>query len=198
MPLRRRPYPPPLHDRPGTRRLRAPNKTRLDELPANQGTVDVKESPMDVSPSFIANPQPPIPVQLRGGPLHNPPIVAQFFRTVDPPSGHSRRDPPLAQPPSLVRRIIGLVGMQLLRALSGPTTRAPDRFHGLDGFLHHPPIMPVGRRDGHGQRDAVFVDPQMALCPLLAAIRLPVWQTGRSSHGPSPSPGGASPKGCPS
>ncbi|MFA0742729.1 MAG: hypothetical protein DFNUSKGM_002857, partial [Candidatus Fervidibacter sacchari] len=37
-------------------------KPGLDELPANQGTANVKESQMYVSPSLIANLQPPVSV----------------------------------------------------------------------------------------------------------------------------------------
>lgn len=126
---------------------------------------------MNVRPSFIADLQPPVSIQPREGPLHNPPIAPQPLRAFHTPSGDPRGDPKPSQPKLLLGRIIGFVRMQLLGPLSGPAPRTLDRLNGIEGRFHHPAVVDVGCREGHRQRDAVLVDHKMALRPLFAAIR---------------------------
>lgn len=125
---------------------------------------------MDVGPSLIANLQPPISVQPRMGPLHDPSIATQSLRTVDAPSGNSRTNPSPAQRLPLGCRIVGFVRMQLLRSLARPTLGASDGLYSIDGGFHHLDVMDMGSRERHRQRDSVSVDHKMALRARFAAI----------------------------
>lgn len=126
---------------------------------------------MHVRPSFIADPQPPVSIQPREGPLHNPPIAPQPLRAFHPPSGDARGDPMPSQPKPLLGRILGFVRRQLLGPLSGPAPSTLDRLNGIEGRFHHPAVVDVGCREGNRQREAVLADHKRALRPLFAAIR---------------------------
>ena len=125
-------------------------KPGLDELPANQGTANVKESQMYVSPSLIANLQPPVSVQPRMGSLNDPTVAPQPLRTFYPPPCYSRLNPPLPQCLSLRRCIISLIGMQLLRPLAASASGTTDRFNGINGLFHHLAVVDIGRRESNG------------------------------------------------
>ena|GEM_PF-2578704 len=122
---------------------------------------------MDVCPSFIANLPSPVSVQPRMGSLDDPTVAPQLLRAFYPPSCDSRLNPPLPQCLPLLRCIIGLIGMQLLGPLAGPASGTPDRFDGID----HRDVVDIGRREGDGQRDAVPIDPKMALRARFSEIR---------------------------
>ncbi len=126
---------------------------------------------MDVCSPFIANLPSPISVQPRMGSLDDPPRAPQFFRAFDPPPCDARLNPPLPQGLSLLRCILGLIGLEFLGPLAGPASGAPDRFHRIDRGFHHLAVMDMGCREGDGQRDAVLVDHPMALRARFSAIR---------------------------
>lgn len=60
--------------------------------------------------------------------------------------------------------------MQLGGTAAGPAGALADGRDGIDGGLQHPAVVDVSGRQGHGQRDAVGVDDDVALRARLAAV----------------------------
>ncbi len=94
------------------------------------------------------------------------PVIA-----LDAAPGNTRRDAQLAQVGAATRKVIALVGMQLVRPASGPTATAAHRRQGIDQLLEHHRVMPIGWRDAEDQRDAMAVRDDVALAAELAPVR---------------------------
>lgn len=91
---------------------------------------------MDVVAPLVAYLQPPVAVQPRQRPLHHPPVPAQPFAGLDAAPGDARDYAPFSESLSTPGEVVGLVGVQLLRALArATTTRLADRLNGVHGLL---------------------------------------------------------------
>ena len=90
-----------------------------------------------------------------------------------PAPGDPRGDAASAQGTAQGRGVVGLVGVQLGRALAGPARFAPradDRRDRVDQGEQLGRIVGVGGREADGQRDAVAVHDQVVLGAGLAAV----------------------------
>src|SRR5215204_3303666 len=126
---------------------------------------------MDVVSALVAHLQPPEAVQPRQSPLHYPPVSAQLLPGFDAPPSYPRGYAPLPQGLAASRKVISLVGMQLVGSLARtPTRRLADRFDGIDCLFQYLGVVNVGSRVDHGQRDASPIYHNMALRALFALI----------------------------
>lgn len=75
------------------------------------------------------------------------PVIA-----LDATPGNTRRNAELAQMSAATRKVIALVGMQLVLPSPGPTAAATHRWQGIDQSLEHRRVMPIGACDTEDQR----------------------------------------------
>jgi hypothetical protein len=120
---------------------------------------------------FIPYPQPAEPVQPGAGTLYYPAVAAQPLTAVEQlpryPGPYASTPEPFAQG----LRVIGFVGVQLLRPLPRPASPVSDRLYSINAFKHHPRVVHVGAADNYRERDAFGFDHKMALRARFAAIR---------------------------
>ena len=114
------------------RRKRSADLVRLTKplnvAPANQRAPQVEKRLVDVSPPLVAHLQPPVPLQPRQRPLHNPPVSAQLLARLDASPRDARGDAPLPERLAAAREVVAFVGVQLLRALTRASAAGlPDR-----------------------------------------------------------------------
>ena len=76
-----------------------------------------------------------------------------------------------SQRPPAARDVVGLVGVQLGRALAPPAVRRLDGRDGVEQFLEDDRVVAVGPGQEAGQRDAAPVAHNVALRARFAAIR---------------------------
>lgn len=105
------------------------------------------------------------------GALNHPAVSAQALAALDAAAGDARNNGPPAQRLSAEGEIIAFVGVQLGRAAAWAAGALPDRRYGIDHLLQQLAVVPVGRRNPHGQGDAVGIDEDVALGTRLAAVR---------------------------
>ena len=103
---------------------------------------------MDIGPSLIADGQPAVPVEPGQGALHHPAMAAQPLAGVDAFAGDAHPDVALGKRPATARDVVGLVGMQLVRALAAPAVGLLDRRDGIEQLLEDDRVVAVGRRSG--------------------------------------------------
>src|SRR3989440_741258 len=103
--------------------------------------------------------------------LHDPAVAAQAGAALDALAGNAALDPPPPQGDPTGRAVIRLVGVQLVRTLAGPSAGPLDRLDAIDQLGQDAPIRPIGRRQPHGEGDAMALDHDVALAARLAAIR---------------------------
>lgn len=87
---------------------------------ADQSAAQRKERLMDVSPTLIADLEAPEAVEPGERPLHHPAIPSQPFARFDAAARDAGDDAAGAQCSAAAREVVGLVGMQLHRALARP------------------------------------------------------------------------------
>ncbi len=121
--------------------------------------------------SFVANLQAAKPIQPRERALHDPAMSPQAFLGLDPASCQAWHNAARSQRAPLHPKVVALVAVQLRWSAPGSSSGLSNRRDRIDGFLQHLAVVDVGRRDCHGQRDAVAVDHNMALRARFAAIR---------------------------
>ena len=125
---------------------------------------------MDIGASLVAGRQPLELAELGQGALYDPPVPSQPCTAVDAAARDPGLDAAAGQGPAAAAVIIGLVGMQLGRSLTGSAPRLPDRRHGIDRLLHHHGVVPVGCGQANRERDAVGIGEDVALRARLAPI----------------------------
>ena len=129
---------------------------------------------MDVGSPLLAHPQPPVAIDPRQQrPLHHPPMPSQ------PPLARFDASPRDARSyASLPERlstafevVIGLVGMQLLRALArSAPARLADRCYGVHELFKHFGVVDVSGGVNHREWDTPPVDHNVALRSRFALI----------------------------
>ena len=78
--------------------------------------------------------------------------------------------PPPAAGAAAAAAVVGLVGVQLGRALARPAGALPDRRHGVEQGLEEPAVVHVRGAQQERERDAAGVDQDVALGAGLAAV----------------------------
>lgn len=126
---------------------------------------------MDVLASFIANGEATEAVEPSQRALPHPAMPSQALTVVDTTSGNSGRDGALTTFRVAAPMIIGLVGVQFVRAASRAPRSMTHRRHGIEGGCEHQAVMPVGSAQADPERCARPVDHNMALRARFAAIR---------------------------
>ena len=121
---------------------------------------------MDVIAPLVAHLQPP-----RERPFCFPPVSAQLLAGFDAPPGATRSDTPLPQGLSASRKVVSLVGVQLLRALPRSATGTRDGLYGVHGLFQDLRVVDVRSRVNHRERNSPPVANNVALRALLALIR---------------------------
>ena len=104
---------------------------------------------------------------------------------------------PLLERFAASREVVGLVGVQLLRALARPATWLPDRGDGVHGLLQDLRVLDVDGGVRHRERDASSVDHNMALRSLFALVgRVRTGLSAPRGRPRSPSPKTPAPSRC--
>jgi len=126
---------------------------------------------MDVRSTLVADGQATVLRQPRECPLHHPAMPPQPVIALDPLACDAALDAPSPQELPAAGDVVALVGMQLLRSLTPPSTRRLDGRDGTDEPLKEHRVMPVGATQEADERDAPSVDNKMALRARFALIR---------------------------
>ena len=126
-----------------------------------------------VGPPLVAHAEAAAAEQPGERALDHPAVSPEPLAGVDPAAGDPWGDAASAEGTAQVRGVVGLVGVQLGRALAR-TTRLPswadDRRDGVDEREQLRRVVGVGRREADGQRDAVAIHHQVVLGARLAAV----------------------------
>ena len=125
---------------------------------------------MDVGATFIPNLEPPETVQPRVRALYHPAMTAEFLLRLNSLAGDPRRDPSSAQCRLVLSRLIPFIRVQFGRTLAGASPRPLDRPNGVHSCLKHRSVVDIGCCQLDRKWDSLFVDNNMPLCPLFAAI----------------------------
>ena len=126
-----------------------------------------------VRPPLIADTQATKAEQPGKCALHHPAVPSEPLAGVNPTASNSWRDATGAQGATEVRRVVGLVGVQLggtLPRTTGLPSRADDRRDGVDERDELRRVVSVGRRETDRQRNPGAVDDQVVLGAGLAAV----------------------------
>ena len=99
---------------------------------------------MDVGAPFVADGQPPVLAEPGEGPFHDPAMPAQALAGVDPFAGDAHADVALRQRPATAWDVVGLVGVQLVGALTPVSVGLFDGGHGIEHLLEDHRLVAVG------------------------------------------------------
>ncbi|SFD61249.1 LysR substrate binding domain-containing protein, partial [Paracidovorax konjaci] len=105
---------------------------RCEMANANDAASQRKQRDMNIDATFEASAQLAEGSQPSVGALHHPAMTPEPVIALDTTPGNTRRDAQLAQVGSATRKVIALVGMQLVGPTSGPATTASHRGQGID------------------------------------------------------------------
>src|SRR5919197_5656267 len=137
----------------------------------DERTAQLEEGLMDVRPALVADDQAAEPPQPGQRALHHPAVAAQplaalhsFARDAAPDAASPHGGP-------TARDVIGLVGVQLVRALARAPLGPLDRRDAVEQLLEDAWGRPIGRGQPHRERETVALDHNMALRARFAAIR---------------------------
>ena len=102
--------------------------------------------------------------------LHNPAVTAQTVIAFDAPAGDAALDASLSEMSAAARKVVALVRMQFVGPAARSAALASDCGDGVNEFLEHHRVMPVGARDTEHQWDALPVRDEVALAAELAPV----------------------------
>jgi hypothetical protein len=126
---------------------------------------------MDIVSPLIANRQPTVLRKPCQRALHNPPMPAQFLRTLHTLSGYAPLDAPFSQSLGALFVVVGFVGVYLLGALPRSASRTLNRLDRVHKLLENHRIVDIGGSADHTERDARPLDHHnMALRARLSLI----------------------------
>lgn len=129
-----------------------------------EGCEDIQASLVsDADPSKLGEPC--------KGPLDLPAMTAETGTVLDTAPGNTGSDAASVQGASAPGEIISLVRMKLGRAATWPAGTLADGLDGIDRGFQHPAVVDVGGGQGHGERNTVGVDDDVALGARLAPVR---------------------------
>jgi hypothetical protein len=135
----------------------------------------VQEALEQVRAAFVAHTEAAKTEQPGKCALDHPAVPAQSLARVDPTAGNAGRDTASAKGAAKFRGVVGLVGVQVGRALARtprPPARADDRWDRVEEWEPLRRIVSVGGREPDGEGDAVAIDDQVVvvLGPRFAAV----------------------------
>src|SRR3954471_24741068 len=142
----------------------------LEEAEADHRAGEDEEGEVNVVAPLVADHQPAAAGDPGQGALHQPPVPAQPLAALDPAPGDARDDAALPAGTAAAAVVVGLVGVQLLRAPSRPAARLAHRRHGVERLLEHGAVVRVRGGEQDRQRDALPVHDEVALGARLAAV----------------------------
>ncbi len=93
------------------------------------------------------------------------------MRALDAAAGDARRDRPLATFGSAAAVVVGLVGVEPLRAATGSAPAAPHARDDVEDGGQHAAVVAVGPAQLEAERRAAGVDHDVALCARTASVR---------------------------
>lgn len=125
---------------------------------------------MDIDSAFEADAQLAHTCEPGVRALHDPAMTPQAVVALDSLASDARRDAPFLEVMAAAVDIIGLVSVQLAWPAPRAPRLAPDRRQGIDQFLEHHRVVPVGSGDAKRQGKAIAVDDQVSLAAEFAAI----------------------------
>ena len=128
------------------------------------------ESLEDIGASLIADSQPAEAAEPGQGAFDDPAIPSQALAALDTTPGNPIADPSFGQGITAARLVIGFVGMEFVRTLTGPAPTLMDRRYSIDQLLEEAAVVNVCRGDPQGEWDAVGVGDDVALGPGAAAV----------------------------
>lgn len=126
---------------------------------------------MDVGAPLVADREATEAVEPGQGSLDNPAVSAQSLASFHASSCDARLDGAGAALLAATAVIVGLVRVELVRALPRSAAATTYTRHGVEGRSQHQTVVPVGRAQADPERRAPAVDHKMALRARFAAIR---------------------------
>ena len=126
-----------------------------------------------IGPPLVAHAQPTKAEQPGKRALHHPAVPPKPLGGVNPAASNAWGDAASVQGTADLRRVVGLVGMELGRALlrtPGSPTRPDDGRDAVNECYQLGRIVGVGRGEADCQRDAVAIDHQVVLGARLAPV----------------------------
>src|SRR4029079_18633992 len=126
---------------------------------------------MNVVGTLVADLQAAKAVEPTQRAFSHPAITAQPLAGLNATAGDARGDVALAQSGAQGAAVVGLVGMELMRARARPAARPSNGFNQIDRRFEHLVVVHVGGRNRDAQRKPVSVDHKMALRARFAAVR---------------------------
>ncbi len=125
---------------------------------------------VDVAASFVSDGEAAETVQPGEGPLNDPTVTSKLLAALDAASCDASLDAPVFAGLAASTEVVGLVGMQLGRSASGPTSLAANRRDGIQQLVEGHAVVDVGPGQQEGERDALPVGDKVALGPWPAAV----------------------------
>lgn len=125
---------------------------------------------MDVSSLFIPDLEPPVVAKPRQGSFDHPAVSAQLLAGVDALASDADLNSALGEHRSTPGDIVGLVGMELLRALSRSASWPSNGPDFVDQLFEDGRVVGVGSSEAKGKRRPSPIDHKMALRPRFSAI----------------------------
>jgi hypothetical protein len=125
---------------------------------------------MNIGSTLITDAQAPEAMEPAQRAFDHPAPAAQMLLAFDAPPGNARHDASLTQPLAVAAIVVALVGVQLVRALSGPARQARDFGQRLHQGLQQTRVMNVGRRQLRRQRQAALIDDDVMLATELVPV----------------------------
>src|SRR5256885_597005 len=122
---------------------------------------------MNIAPTFGPNPEFPLAMQPRQGPLHDPTVDPQPTAVLPAALPQPRLDPEPTQPLPLWLGVIAPVAVQAVRAAARPTRLAAQRWNGSDQPPQLRDLIEVGGGHRRRQRHTPAVGDHMVLAALL-------------------------------
>src|SRR3954466_5870038 len=151
----------------GLERLTKPS---LCEAPADESGGEMMESLEDVGASLVADGQSTEAAEPGQSAFDDPAMSSQTLAALDAAPGDAIADPSPAQGTRAARQVIGLIGVELVRALAGPSPTLADRRHSIDQLVKDAAVMNVCRSDPESEGDTLGVGDNVALGPGAATI----------------------------
>jgi hypothetical protein len=128
------------------------------------------EAEVDVVTSLVAGDETPKAAEPGMRPFHLPAVPTEAVAAFDTTSRDARRDAAAAAVAVAATMVIGLVGVQLVRAAPRAPGLAAHRRYGVEHRTEFDRVVAVGRGEGQAERRAVAVDHEVALGARLAPV----------------------------
>lgn len=125
---------------------------------------------MDIGATFVADGQPPEAIEPGQGAFHHPAMATQALAGVDALPGNADPDVPLGECAATARNVVGLVGMQLVRAFAAVAVGLRDGGNGIKHLLKDRRLVLVGWGRELGQRPPAPFGQNMPFGARFAAV----------------------------